>query len=74
MQQAFEDSVVFLDSLRFIPSMYTSRLNKPAANGILKKRGKISMRNCIWLDREYLSTYESIPALMDVLNKAQTGL
>lgn len=35
MQQAFEVSVVFLVSLRFIPSIYTSRLNKPAAKGIL---------------------------------------
>lgn len=35
MQQALEVSDVFLDNLRFIPSMYTSRLNKPAANGIL---------------------------------------
>lgn len=45
MQQALEFSDVFLDNLRFIPSMYTSRLNKPAANGILnygeKKTNKI---------------------------------
>lgn len=44
MQQALEVSDVFLDNLRFIPSMYTSRLNKPAANGILnceKKTNKI---------------------------------
>lgn len=35
MQQAFEVSVFFFVSLRFIPSMYTSRLKRPAANGIL---------------------------------------
>lgn len=51
MQQALEVSDVFLDNLRFIPSMYTSRLNKPAANGILnceKKTNNIEFHFFFW--------------------------